>query len=161
MIDSRAKGKRGELEACKALAALTGIEWMRTSQVCGKYAADVVPVHHDIGIHVEVKRCKRGMSHLEKRLKRSPLWMCGDLFVSRLATLPRLLDCTMLGEKGKRTRKVEGWMRQAQRDCKTPSVPIVLFRQDDLDWCIAWMQLQDDHVMKGFKKCAAFATAGD
>lgn len=158
MINSRAKGKAGELEACNAMQHVTGIAWMRTAQVCGKHAADIVPIDHELPIHVEVKRTRAGMSHLEKRLAREPLWMCGELFVARLATLPRLLDRTMLGSKGKRTRKVEGWMRQAQRDCKVGNVPIVLFRQDRLDWCIAWMQTQDDEVMEGFSRCAGFDT---
>ena len=158
MINSREKGKRGEREACEALQHVTGIPWMRTAQASGKHTADVMPVDFTLHLHVEVKRCKRGMAWVELRLNREPFLMMGDLFVSRLATLPRLIDCTMLATKGKRARKVEGWMRQAVRDCKYIAVPIVLFRQDDCEWCIAWDMKDDDRVMQEFRKCAAFVT---
>ena len=57
---SRDKGKRGELEFCKALELTTGIRARRTAQVMGKtgQAGDVVS--DDLpDVHFEVKRTER------------------------------------------------------------------------------------------------------
>jgi len=60
-INSRQKGKRGELEACRFMAERTGLQWRRTAQVRGHTdgAADIEPCTPDqvwSAIHIEVKR---------------------------------------------------------------------------------------------------------
>ena len=57
-MNSRRKGKAGELEAAKAVCNALGIKEMRRSQqFCGKAGdADIVGLD---GVHMEVKRYKR------------------------------------------------------------------------------------------------------
>lgn len=57
MINSKAKGKRGELEFCR-LAKENGYAVRRTAQYCGNTgeAADVVGLN---GLHCEIKRTER------------------------------------------------------------------------------------------------------
>lgn len=57
-MNSRRKGKVGELEAAKAVCSALGVKGMRRSQqFCGKAGdADIVGLD---GIHMEVKRYKR------------------------------------------------------------------------------------------------------
>ena len=55
-MNSRQKGKRGELEAAKAFEAATGLQVKRTAQVNGKLSADLTGVE---GLHLEVKRRQR------------------------------------------------------------------------------------------------------
>lgn len=55
-MNSRQKGKRGELEAAKAFEEATGLAVKRTAQVNGKLSADLTGVE---GLHLEVKRRHR------------------------------------------------------------------------------------------------------
>ena len=55
-MNSRQKGKRGELEAAKAWQEATGLNVHRTAQVDGKLSADLAGVD---GVHIEVKRRRR------------------------------------------------------------------------------------------------------
>ena len=55
-LNSRQKGKRGELEAAKAFEEATGLVVKRTAQVNGKRSADLTGVD---GLHLEVKRRRR------------------------------------------------------------------------------------------------------
>ena len=60
MVNSKQKGKRGELEAVRLLKKiLPNWDWKRSQQYCGigEGAADVVG-HPDL--HIEVKRTERG-----------------------------------------------------------------------------------------------------
>jgi hypothetical protein len=66
MIQSRTKGKRAELEACRALELVFDVKWQRTAQVSGKFSADVMP-SQDIGLHVEVKHYASGLTWWTKR----------------------------------------------------------------------------------------------
>lgn len=57
-MNSKRKGKRGELEACEALRATFGCEARRGQQFCG--SPDSPDVTHSIhGVHFEVKRTER------------------------------------------------------------------------------------------------------
>lgn len=56
MTDSRAKGKRGELEACEALGRI-GIDCRRSAQYCGK--AGDADLTCDCELHIEVKNTER------------------------------------------------------------------------------------------------------
>lgn len=53
MVNSRRKGKDGELELKEHLSALLGIDARRTQQYCGVGAGDVVGIP---GVHIECKR---------------------------------------------------------------------------------------------------------
>ncbi len=55
-IDSRQKGKTGELEASKVLTELLGVPCRRGQQFSGIGGADVVGVE---GVHFEVKRTQK------------------------------------------------------------------------------------------------------
>ena len=56
-INSKQKGKRGELEACKALETILNISHMRSVQYCGRAGdADIVGLK---GVHFEVKRLEK------------------------------------------------------------------------------------------------------
>ena len=55
-MNSRQKGKRGELEAAKAFHSATGLTVHRTAQTDGKLSADLAGVD---GLHIEVKRRRR------------------------------------------------------------------------------------------------------
>ena len=56
-MDSRAKGKRGELEAAEALGRI-GIDCRRSAQYCGK-AGDADLICEGVDLHVEVKLSER------------------------------------------------------------------------------------------------------
>jgi hypothetical protein len=55
-MNSRMKGKRGELEVAKVIRQHFGVEVHRTAQVDGKMAADLTGWD---GVHIEVKRPAR------------------------------------------------------------------------------------------------------
>lgn len=55
-MSSRAKGKRGELEAAKALAAALRCAVERNAQYCGKAGDADLSIEALPGLHVEVKR---------------------------------------------------------------------------------------------------------
>jgi hypothetical protein len=54
-MNSRAKGKRGELEACRALAAALRCGVERTAQYCGKNGTADLKIEALPLLHVEVK----------------------------------------------------------------------------------------------------------
>lgn len=56
-MDSRAKGKRGELEAAEALGRI-GLDCRRSAQYCGK-AGDADLICDGVALHVEVKLTER------------------------------------------------------------------------------------------------------
>ena len=56
-INSKMKGKAGELEACKVLERILGINFERSVQYCGRAGdADIKGVD---GLHLEVKRVEK------------------------------------------------------------------------------------------------------
>ena len=57
MLNSRAKGKRGELEACEALGRI-GLDCRRSAQYCGK-SGDADLQCDGVDLHVEVKLTER------------------------------------------------------------------------------------------------------
>lgn len=158
MIHSRAKGKRGELEACRALEAVTVVRWERTAQSCGKWAADVWAPEMARAIHVEVKLYGARLSQLTKRVQRTTdLYLTGDgLLVTTLERWPRVMQArdTAFPETadpyGRGNKKqgssnlLAGFMRQAVRDAGDGEVPVVLFRQDHLPWLVCWRHADDD-----------------
>lgn len=59
MTNSRQKGKRGELDASKALQRVLGCDARRSQQFCGK-SGDADLITSVEGVHWEVKRVERG-----------------------------------------------------------------------------------------------------
>ncbi len=59
-MNSNKKGKRGELEAAKAMASVLGVPLHRTQQFKGTpQSADIEGKEDVIGLHLEVKRTER------------------------------------------------------------------------------------------------------
>lgn len=54
-VNSRQKGKRGELEAVHFLREMGFEDAVRSAQVSGKFSADVLCPHSLPGLHVEIK----------------------------------------------------------------------------------------------------------
>jgi hypothetical protein len=145
MIDSRTKGKNAELEAALEMQLLLGIPWMRTAQACGKWTGDIVPKDKDIGIHVEVKHYRTGITWWQRRARRSFLNIGGELYYALLSELPRILEQQDLPESSPRSATVEGWFSQAKRDAGE-KIPIVLCRQNKGPWLMVWHSAQDDEL---------------
>lgn len=57
-INSKAKGKRGELEAAKVLRGLGFEEVRRTAQYNGKETGSLADLVGIKGVHLEIKRCE-------------------------------------------------------------------------------------------------------
>lgn len=83
MTNSRQKGKRGELEACREMEkVLTGTTWRRSQQFCGKAGdADIIGVDK---LHVEVKRREAGLKTLYS-------WMAQAVEDARATDTPLVL----------------------------------------------------------------------
>jgi len=59
MTNSKSKGKRGELQAAKALSNVLGCEARRSQQYCGE-SGDADLITSIDGLHFEIKRVERG-----------------------------------------------------------------------------------------------------
>ncbi len=83
MTNSRQKGKRGELEACREMEkVLAGTTWRRSQQFCGKNNdADIIGVDK---LHVEVKRREAGTKTLYS-------WMAQAVEDARATDTPLVL----------------------------------------------------------------------
>lgn len=150
---SRSKGKRGELEAAKALSVATGIEWRRTAQRWGKAKADLEAVDGGVPVHVECKRFATGITYWHDRAElgklhcyigerehRGYMWCL-------LSDVMQYAKQDISAELGIRSATMEHWMRQASNDADDGWVPIVIARQDDRDWIICWRYEHDDAFM--------------
>lgn len=152
MIDSRAKGKNGELDACRALGKVFPFAWQRTAQRYGKGKADVeamVPWN----IHVEVKRRRTGYTYVYKRLAKDLLITSGSLLICRLSTLVEVMhDGVVLPNVAPRCAGLEDAMLQARTDAPLQWLPVVLARQDDEEWLLAWREEHDTRLMEEVRK---------
>ena len=147
MTNSRAKGKVGELEACRALEAVTRFRWERTAQSCGKWASDVWSPDFARPLHVEVKRYGSGITHFEKRVEKWGLVLTqDDLYSCRLDRWQAVLADFPPANTAKRHGLVAEWMDQAVQDAGDGEVPVVLFRQDRGPWLVAWRYGDDDRL---------------
>lgn len=100
-INSRKKGKEGELEACHALTALFGWAAERSQQYCGRAGDDDIKVTQTPGLFWEIKRTQALNVHKamqkasEDAGRRCPVLMHRKnrsdwLLTIRLVDLPRL-----------------------------------------------------------------------
>lgn len=153
MIDSRTKGKVAEREAAAEFSRLLGIPWMRTAQACGKWTGDIVPEGRDIGVHVEVKHYKTGITWWQRRARRSFLNVAGSLYYALLDELPRILEQQDLPECSPSSATAEAWFKQAKDDANG-KIPVVLCRQDRGPWLMVWASADDDRlceILRGVK----------
>ena len=152
MTNSRLKGKNGELDACRALSNVFPFAWQRTAQRYGKGKADVeamVPWN----IHVEVKRRKTGYTYVYKRLTNDLLITSGSLLICRLSKLVEVMhDGVVLPNVAPRCTGLEDAMLQARTDANCHWLPVVLARQDDEEWLLAWREEQDTRLMEEVRK---------
>ena len=91
-INSRAKGARGELEACEALARI-GLDCRRSVQYCGATGhADLICDAH---LHVEVKLTERlnPYAFIEQAINDSARTTRPPLVVMRSCYTPWLIMC--------------------------------------------------------------------
>lgn len=162
---SRRKGKNGELEAAMVMSIITGTKWIRTAQRNGKNKADVEPEPpNSSSLHVEVKRYQGGLEWWTRRVRAKPktvflseqqgIYFCGITAIGNAVMQDGRIEsaCTQ--------RTVAHWLAQAYRDAAQGCVPMVLCRQDDAPWIIAWRHQDDDILMaalieSGVKRCVA------
>lgn len=137
---SRTKGKQGELEACRYLSAYTKLEWERTAQRWGKAIADVwVPEKPDLGVHVEVKRHKKGLIRPTQMAKMHCVLETADgLHLTLLANLTMALQFRTIPVRTITFNTVSEFHRQATEDCRPGDLPIVLMRHDHGQWVVVW-----------------------
>jgi len=162
---SRRKGKNGELEAAMVMSVLTGTKWIRSAQRHGKATADVMPEPpNQSALHVEVKRYKGGLEWWTRRVAMHPrqvflsekqgIYFCGISGISNAVMQDGIIvkACTQ--------RTMTHWLTKAASDAAIGTVPMVLCRQDDSPWIIAWRFDDDDRLMaalleSGVKRCVA------
>lgn len=152
MTNSRMKGKNGELDACRALGKLFPFTWERTAQRYGKGKADV-EAQCDWKIHVEVKRRKTGYTYIYGRLEKDTLIVSGSLLICKLSKLRTVMDDGVcLPNVAPRCAGLEDAILQARTDAKVGWLPIVLARQDDQEWLLAWREEHDTRLMEEVRK---------
>ena len=152
MTDSRAKGKRGELEAAEAMSSVLGITFHRTAQRWGKSKADIEPMDAPglqmFPVHIEVKRIRTGLKWWVGRMDKAPqsafLDSHTDLYACYLSALRSVAEQSGDTCQLPAGPRVAGFMRQAVRDAKDGALPIVMVRQDNGQWIVAWRYQDDD-----------------
>ena len=153
MINSRAKGKRGELDAVRFLQEMTGLRWERTAQRWGKDTADVwCPTLPSLKLHVEVKLWASGLTRMVRIAQREGLTLTEDgILVADAALLPIIAERhTFPTWERKQPARHLGLRRvidKAVDDCREGHVALLLFRTDNSEWCAAWRECDDDAVM--------------
>lgn len=138
-INSRTKGKRGELELAAALTAITGRAWRRAQQRKGTATADVEC--DGTRLHVECKRVKAGLARM------LPWFQRHDCFATAVGlTVFVVFPLRLRPPDSARCFPVKPTMlpaifrsalAQAQRDRGDGMVPLVCVRQDRGEWYAA------------------------
>ena len=151
MIDSRTKGKRGELEAAALLSAITRKHWYRTAQRCGTDTGDVRC--DQLPLHVEVKHYRAGLTYWSKRSRNGLVHLANDLYYCDITKLMNVAD--QLGDYNVSPKSllVEGFMRQAERDAADGTIPLVMCRQNHGPWLLVWRYPDDDRLCKLLREC--------
>ena len=153
-INSRTKGKRGELDLAAALTAITGRAWRRAQQRKGTATADVEC--DGTRLHVECKRVKAGLSRLLPWMERvhghatcvlanRPAWLfpLASPPESNYGTPIRSTCVPAIFGKA---------LAQAERDAAPGFVPLVCVRQDRGAWIACCRPEHLDAVRKELSK---------
>lgn len=145
-INSRSKGRRGELDACRALEEVTTLEWRTTAQRWGKAKADIEPTDGGVGLHVEVKLYGAGLTWWQRRAAKQVLSMAGEVYFCELRRIKEVVGQDELPENAPRCMMAESWMRKATSDAEDGVLPLLLCRQDRSEWLAVWYMADDDRV---------------
>ena len=137
MTNSRAKGKRGELELAECLTTLTGRVWRRTQQRRGDSVGDVCT--DTMPVHVECKRWASGLAGVYEAIEGRSRVHLGIWVCCRLANLPSAVDEVVPFPVVVNTPALlAAAMRQAVRDAPDDHVPIVCVRTNHHEWLVLW-----------------------
>ena len=160
---SRRKGAVGEREAAAALNEVLGTHLHRGRQYHG--GPESPDLAGDLpGLHVEVKRYQGGLEWWSRRVKERPNALFIDdiqgLFFCAITAIFVAVRQDTLAYKAPTQRSVKRWLDKAYSDRLEGTVPMILCRQDDSPWIIAWRVSDDDELMEalkesGVKECAA------
>ena len=154
MTESRAKGKRAELEAADAVGKCLGVMFHRTQQYNGLGKGDIEPINRMNRIHFEVKHYKAGLTWWTKRAKAGGAHNGGDLWYCSLSYLPHVLRKVYVGFASPTCGFAERWMRQAERDAGPDHVPVVVCRQDRGPWLVVWRHQDTAAIIDAFNEIA-------
>jgi hypothetical protein len=152
MTQSRAKGKRAELEAADAVGKALGIMFHRTQQYNGLGKGDIEPVDRTSRIHFEVKHYKAGLTWWTKRAKNGGAHNGGDLWYCTLSYLPYVLNAIYVGFASPTCGFAERWMEQAARDAGNDRIPVVICRQDRGPWLVVWRHNDTQAIIEAMKE---------
>jgi hypothetical protein len=157
---SRRKGKNGELEAALVMSALTSTRWIRTAQRHGKATADIEPEPPNRSmVHVEVKRYQGGLEWWTRRVKVKPktVWIdeVQGIYFCAVTAFRTALAQDQATPKAPTQRSVKRWLDKAHLDCIPEMVPMVLCRQDNGPWMMAWRVSDDDKLIAALKESVA------
>lgn len=148
MTNSRAKGARGEREACDALERVTTLAWERTAQRWGNATADVwAPRAPALGLHLEVKVHARGLKRATAAAIHSALCMTrDDLLFARLDRWREVVGARRIPALVNVLNGVSGFMRQAASDAEQGELPVVLMRTSHSPWVVVWRARDDGEL---------------
>lgn len=152
MINSRAKGVRGELKASAFMEDITDIPWERSAQRWGKGKADLFcPSLPDLELHVEVKHMMGSYRRLINAAQNHGLTLTkDDIYVAEAQLLPIILQGKVLPswdrDQPAKHRHMRSIIDKAVQDAEG-KVAMVLFREDRSPWCAAWRYEDDDRLI--------------
>ena len=150
MTESRAKGKRAELQAAEAVGTVLGVRFHRTQQYNGLGNGDIEPINVRTPLHFEVKHYKAGLTWWVKRSAETGMLVAKDLCYCRLEHLPGIIRKNYLAYASVTCGYAERWMQQATKDCKHGQIPVVVCRQDHSPWLVVWRKGDTDKVIDAF-----------
>lgn len=153
MINSRAKGIKGELNAAAFMEDITGIKWERSAQRWGKGRADLFcPSRPFLTLHVEVKNMQGSYRRLINAAQNYGLTLTqDDIYVAEAQLLPLILrgDISPTWDKAQpaRHKHMRSIIDKAVSDAGE-NVPLLLFRENYSPWCAAWRYEDDDRLIE-------------
>jgi hypothetical protein len=147
-VNSRSKGCRGELEACRAMEGITHLKWERTAQRWGNATADIwAPQAVALKAHFEVKFHSKGLKRFTVAATESDLNLTRDqLLFCRLDRWPKVLGSGRIPSLMNVVNGVSNFMRQAEEDAEQGAIPVVVMRQNECPWLVMW-RAQDDQAL--------------
>lgn len=144
-VNSRTKGNRGELDACRAMETITRVRWERTAQRWGNATADIwAPECTGMPVHVEVKYYAKGLKRFTVAATESSLNLTrDDLLFCRLDRWQDVIGKGRIPSLVNVNNGVSGFMRQACADAAEGHTPLVLMRMNHCPWIVCWRNRDD------------------